>query len=483
MLSSSSISKLCSKFDACPDERRLLTSCFTNHVGSCFYDIAKDPSASIPGSFQPELGYSVYGEGGGQADIEGGLEGVLQDVRANGASMATFWDIQPVFNALRDGHVAVPQLQESFTTWRSVFIPERYVGVDSRVTMDTEFELDLNGDLQLLLTFNNTDFEAVETINGLTVGEFMVTLANNPVFQISPQDVGGRVNFLIASGGGFGNTLTSSGQPLDALPDSFLVTYTSGGSETFHTGVLASDIFSSWMFTSEVGEGSFQLIVDRTAAETFINQPGAQYQAYARAKREISNLTSDTVFPFRSAPITHPKAIAKTSTRQSNEVITDTIKGKGGYTIQSDVMVLKFSSFDSVDQFDARGLWVDMVRLAKENDITKLLVDLSSNGGGSITTVYYLLFLMFPSADISWFKNQFDLNYNKPMRLFREVAVPLLESAATKIEACTEEVSTRHWSSRIRRETSRELLAQSFSFLCQTNRKSNRRLTNFPKLI
>lgn len=103
----------------CHQHRRWisLTLCLPPYI-SCFYDIAKDPSASDPKSFQQELGYSLYGEGNGVVDLEAGLDQILEKVASNGqASMATFWELQSFFNLLVDGHVSLPSVQDDFSSY------------------------------------------------------------------------------------------------------------------------------------------------------------------------------------------------------------------------------------------------------------------------------------------------------------------------------------------------------------------------------
>ena len=53
-----------------------------------FYDIAKNPPASDPNSHGSNLGYSIYGEGEGQVNLEKRLEDVITDIEANGATDA-----------------------------------------------------------------------------------------------------------------------------------------------------------------------------------------------------------------------------------------------------------------------------------------------------------------------------------------------------------------------------------------------------------
>lgn len=407
---------------------------------SCFYDIAKDPSASKPQSFQPELGNSIYGEGNGVVDLGAGLDRILADIALGGATMATFWEIQSLFNLLVDGHVALPGVQDDFLAYDVIAVPQRNIPVSSGAPLYVA-SLDATGTLQLNLDFGTGGMD-VASINGKSVAEFMIDLANSPEVSLPYSSVGARVNLAVASEMPFGNFFFGSGTPSKILPDDFVVTYADGTSEVFNTGILPSLRFESWLTLS----GDDVLTINRTAAETFINQPGEQYDAYERATRQIANLTS----PRRYARLPKKKPTLKkvgvVSTRQSesSSYFNQTIPGKGGFRLEDDYAIMKLSTFD-IEVSEVAALWEGVLRESKQKGITKLVVDISNNGGGQIFSGYILLFLMFPSLDAKWFQNQWDINYNEPMRLYLDALIPLIETITTNEDNVSDEVSSNEF--------------------------------------
>ena len=60
-------------------------------------------------SYQPELGYTIAGEGEGKVDIRNRVIDLRLDVSDNqAANISTFWSLNAIFADLRDGHVRVP---------------------------------------------------------------------------------------------------------------------------------------------------------------------------------------------------------------------------------------------------------------------------------------------------------------------------------------------------------------------------------------
>ena len=107
----------------------------------CFYDIAREPNASEPQGHQPELGYEIWQEG--TVDLKAELTQLSQIVQGNGASMATFWDIQDIFNRLRDGHVVLPGIPPPFPEYggaKVYLVPESalQIGVEVKPTISSK---------------------------------------------------------------------------------------------------------------------------------------------------------------------------------------------------------------------------------------------------------------------------------------------------------------------------------------------------------
>jgi len=60
-------------------------------------------------SYQPELGYTIAGEGEGKVDIWNRTTDIYLDVLDNqAANISTFWSLNAIFADLHDAHVVVP---------------------------------------------------------------------------------------------------------------------------------------------------------------------------------------------------------------------------------------------------------------------------------------------------------------------------------------------------------------------------------------
>ena len=171
-------------------------------IQSCFYYLAKDPEDSFPKSYQPELGYTIAGEGEGKVDILRRVSDLFFDVRDNqAANISTFWTLNAIFQDLRDGHVGVPPVSgEPLVEWGLRIFPSRVIR--EGLVAKPEFSVATNGELVLKIfwqdQFDGSESESVvDTINGLTVPEFLFYMANTRSMYLAFQSVGARINQLL----------------------------------------------------------------------------------------------------------------------------------------------------------------------------------------------------------------------------------------------------------------------------------------------
>jgi len=308
----------------------------------------------------------------------------------------------------------------------------------------------------------NAEFEVldVETINGQSVHDFIIDLANNPAVFLPHQSVGGRVNALMRANAVFAG-LFVIGRPTDVLPDTFEVTYVGGGSNMFITGCYAPT-YETW-FTTETVDQDLVLKFNREVAEAFVNQPGEQFDAYLRAVIAVDDVISDgggsnsTRRNKRSLqerwgkdgpkkPVSKELREYNNSRRRKKrslqqEQIWEEHDGiSDAFPLDDDVIVIKLQSF-MLEPSEFASLWASVVSFAAENGQTKLIFDLSTNGGGDIETAYTTLFLLFPEVPIEWFENQWDMNFNAPMQEYFEGLIPLLNTIADNFDDLSDQVS------------------------------------------
>ena len=415
---------------------------------SCFYDVAKDPLNSIPIAYQPDLGNTIHGVGEGVVDLEAGLEAIDTTVATDGsASVATFWDIEELFNKLYDGHVRMVDVERSFYDFIILAHPARFT--DETIT--PTYTLDSNSKLQLKLTYTfadgSTEEHDVETINEKSVHEFVVQdLANNPAVPIHLQSLGARVNSITSGRSNIFGGLRMASRPGHVLPDSFTVTYVDGDSETFVTGVIT--ITDAWDSFYDVDGGIF---FNRDYAEAFANQQGEQFEAYFDAVMDINDIETGSVrrklkehkqinrLNVIKDKIENDSQKQRKLQRRNNNLLGTDMDFS---ILTNDVAVFKLESFSDKPS-EVLAAWESLLVDANANGVTKLIIDLTDNGGGLVKDYYVLLMCMFPEVDVTWFTDQWDINWNEPMTEFLEALVPLLTTLTEEFSSTPIEVSFR----------------------------------------
>lgn len=411
------------------------------------FDIARDPDASTPQSHQhDELGYSIYGTGEGQVNIEQGMQGILDQVLAQGfGSMANFWEIEALFAQKFDGHIGLPRLLNDFTTYELILVPQRNVGVDQK-GISPEFQIIIDG-LDLRLTYS--DFvtgtsitKQVLRLNGQSPRNFFTQLAaDGRTLNLNLQTVGARLNLLMRSNAGF-NGILARGIPNAVFPDSFVVQYTDGTSEMFYTGIRCPPL-QTWARRPTDGT----IFMDRFEAEAFLNQPGDLYFLFETAVEAITDASSSR----RKSRISVPKlekldirtATLETETErkeekaispQSRSFVFDLIWADlAAFIIEDDYAVLKLNNFQMSSEL-LLVIWENLITFAQDRGgRKKLILDLSANGGGFVESGYLCVFLMFPNVSPEYFQNQWDVNWNQPMTKYLETLIPLLDSTLTAL--------------------------------------------------
>ena len=372
-----------------------------------FYDLAIDPANSDPAEYQPELGNEILRDGEGVVDINAELTAIIDQVTAEGrASMATFWDIDQAFFQFRDGHVSPPALDNEgagFPSYVLHAIPERFSGLRSSLSISTvpSFQLDANRRLTLNMTYTVIDEDideeisreevTVDMINGMSVHDFILDLASNPAMPLATPTIGARVNIIVSLPFIFDVDVFPifSTNPMGILPDTFQVTYTDGGMDEFVTMVRPYAFIGSHSLLLERVDGTLYVGFDRTEVETSINAPGAQFDAYVRS---ISAVSDDFGQPARKLL---EKDEAKLPDRQLQSMDDETSEvAFEGYALDEDVYVIKISSFSVADYLVFFENWRTVLLEANQGGQTKLLIDLSNNGGGEVVRGKWFLRLL-----------------------------------------------------------------------------------------
>jgi hypothetical protein len=402
-----------------------------------FYDISKNPGASNPLVYEADLGYKVYdSQASGKVDLQAGFRNMMDEIKSTGVSgQGTFWNISTLTNQLRDAHIQL-YLSSLYPALDMAIVPFRVLNYNGQAQVTPIFSLDANAKLQLQLhfTYNKSPDESatVSTVNGMSVHDFMVGLANNPALPLNFQSLGARINYMLLNMSPFSypnGFLVATGRPSSVLPDSFQVKYMDGTSETFYTSIAISDKNSMFTLDSSTMEYS----VNRTLYELYASLPGDIRYNFDVALNKIGSLhrllqdvpqeydTTDQDFTTRN--------LAGTGYTFDNLIPSETNASSyvAAYKIEADYAILKLESFEISENYTAQ-IYQQVAQAAKDAGVTKLMIDVSNNLGGIALSGLTLAHLLYPSLDIStWFHQRWNIRNNAQMQSFKGNVLPLLQ--------------------------------------------------------
>jgi hypothetical protein len=391
------------------------------------------------------LGYTLFDSpDNGRVDSNAELTSISQKVEEEGATMATFWDVQSVFNRLRDGHVTMPKTNADLGTGYLFFIPERCA--DSAMKGKHSFLNDpVTGELQLKIHWEDGDGtrseSVVESMNGGSPYEFFLNASNSPsIVGIPYQSRGARFNALLMIIGrnwdefswAFGDYSKAilpvfvNARPSAAYPQEVLVKYADGKEEMYRASFLINSIGLSSIggldsFT-ELNENNSTMKFDVPIIQDHINEVGSSYNLVQKA---VKNAT--TAFNIKSAsPTTKNEDINVVRNVEKEPFWFQTYPSdqpKVAGKIMNAYAIFKIESFDLAPNY-VIGAWNALSTKCKEAGVKKLIVDISNNPGGDAENPPTLATLMYPSAAYGWHRRNHAVVINKPMQIYRDVLEP-----------------------------------------------------------
>lgn len=407
-----------------------------------FYYTAADPLASDPKNHEASMGNTIYnGSQHGQSNLRESLAAIRASVASHGADLTTFWEVARPFHDLYDAHVsAMPQLALGGLGPLSMYggiyevyvLPERIFSQTSDLLLYPKFSYE-GSELKLSIDFYNVSHSLVETksvarLNGQTPYAFVVSLANAPQEGIFFKALGVRMNSLLAQsyrGTGFPQSPlpflfhgASQSRPSDILPERFTVEYADGSSEQYIVRVALPS--------------RNHVVTNVTLLEELVNQPGEKYQhlqiAIGRAKQPVSKRLEPTspLGGFKVQPM-HSRHVA--SSTDLNFTMLYAEEGMSvGYALMDNYTVLKIENFVGPSSVGIMtGIWDTIVAASQTAGLDRLIVDISSNGGGVIDLGMMLAQCMYPEVSLENFLNPYDQVYNEPMSIWAERALPFFE--------------------------------------------------------
>eukprot|EP00984_Skeletonema_dohrnii_P020306 scaffold9862_cov149-Skeletonema_dohrnii-CCMP3373.AAC.4 len=404
-----------------------------------FYNVARDPAAGGLQEYQAELGFSLFDSADeGRVDINAELTSIIESVEEEGASWATFWDVQSVLNRLRDGHVTMPKTAAGDLSFGYVFfIPDRCA--DGKITGRHSISNDpVTGELQLKIHRKDDDGmeseSVLESMNGSSPYDFFLNVSNSPsISGINYQSRGARFNALLMKltehsrdlAEDFGDGENSkailpvfvNARPSDAYPPEVQVKYADGEEERYRTFLFPTklNIKATTGTTMSLTEASALL-------QENINKPGNVYVQLEQVAQSITTWNRKRAAPRTRSQDDDVASDAENETFWEYEYPED--NPEVAFKIMDGYAIFKVESFDGLEPASVIINWIGLCKVCKLAGIKKVIVDISNNGGGTTESSPTLATLMYPTAAHTWYRKNRSVVINKPMQIYRDKLEP-----------------------------------------------------------
>ena len=377
-----------------------------------FYNYAVDAPNSSPLN-NPENWFIFNGTSGGQANLSQKRQELINQVERDGATLLTVMDLASTVAAPRDTHISPITLYMNNAVLGSAGFailddsertgspsPGRYLTLD-----------EINGVVSVVMKSNDTEevTKVIETIDGVRALDYLEGFVSLPGMApaMSYKALGSRMQSFLQGASIASPTVARISRALpnvfDDLPDSVEVKFQDGSSTTWLYNVLPG-------FDGE-GNRFINYTVDELTAYANTEPKNSPFTAFSEALRQAAEV--------RSIP-DYPKVPSNSSSRASKsdigritqtpstplnwtffyEVGEKPEKVLFAVTTVGDATVLKFQGFDlnANPVQDSLTLCKYIYDYGEKNGNTKLLVDLTDNGGGNVDQTFAMTQCLYPQA-------------------------------------------------------------------------------------
>lgn len=393
-----------------------------------FYDVAANPLATNPRNVQTQFGQSIYNSTeSGKVNITQKIDELISDVQSNGANLTTFWSLNEIFWDLYDAHVTIKMPYSGFDSdfgpggqyiWGMIPDSIRNSTYDKLITQ--LYFSDGVGKVKMNFTKNGAiTTKNVKTIDGKDAFQYMVEMADNPQISGAFKSAGPRINDVakkLLKHSPLIVEVLGSSDPVKTFPQEVNFVYSDDTQEKF---------------TPYVGIESHS--IDITTLTATAQESGTLYSAVKAAINEAE-------LPFFQRSISPPAQQIPPISAEGFTVISSDGNYIIGYKVTAKYLVLKISSFNILNNAVETMItaWKKILDVAESNNLKKLIIDISSNGGGTITAGYALAQCMFPDASFEDFKNPYNVPFSDSMKVFKDDVLPELDRIS-KLNSTAEE--------------------------------------------
>ena len=417
-----------------------------------FYDVARDPSATFPDTIPTT--WSVYSSPDqGKVDLSKKSAELMADIDANGrADGMLALKLNSIYALPRDGHTAIGALPPYSI---ALVLLDTSMNEDGAMIPEETYYLSLSrgedGVIRPVYRYEDAEGNVVrerqiESINGENALDVLIKYTSNIGLGGAGAQMhspGSRMNgFLRAAVVQDGSVIPGLlwsfelTHDVSSLPDECLnITFKASGAGEAVNADGATD--TQWCFVAMINGDSdgdytrpvefyddqlatpgkpfkqfdqfFNIIEDAYPSVGMFGPQVSSLDGQPAARRALKQATNDPTTACGSDYLNMFELSIEDNWKATYfgcREDPNSQKLVAAYKMLDDgVMVFRYPEFVSLAE--TQFAWRSAVRFARENNATKLLIDMIENGGGDVDTQYFLRYAMYPEMTYDDWKDEY----------------------------------------------------------------------------
>ena len=376
-------------------------------AGYGYYYYNNDPLDSDP--LKNPFGWEIYnGSSGGQVNYKKEFNKLIYKIKRKGSDGTLAYTISDIIIQARDAH-------SSHVSWEMGNLILVQVSSDQPVWLNLR-KNKASSEVQVVGNVVGSDgkgvaeTKVVRKINGRDPLKFLKDLSSNTAMGASSQfrSPGVRMNVFLGAQRTDQDiwrwTSLNGAGDISTLPSKVKIKYEDGSSTTWAFAITVPEKLA-FLPTSKLQDylrkpaggdsGPLALYLNMVQAKPVSKQQKIQSRT-PRPRREEFTQRDYYIYPgVKDATNLLGFTVFKDSATNPPETFS-------GYTVlNDDTMVWKLPTFGNPTNVDdIVNFWNAMVMEAQEKKITKLIIDISNNGGGKIRNAYAAVALLYPDVPL-----------------------------------------------------------------------------------